>query len=336
MKRFLGSVAAVCIVCAISACNDGPSAVDGGTGGGAGQRDSGSGGGTGGGSGSADAGPSLKQAQISLLRIPFDGGGLHGQDQVSSVQVEAIEYSESLFGYLNGRCTRLATSGSCYVANCDERRSDAGTSVAKSIGTLTITGSSVTGGATAAGDRTTFFSEGLWSAPGQVLTISSAGSDVPAFSGKTIKAPDDVIVTSPVCTFDTGSGLTNCGTFSRTAPVNLAWSSGANGLFTIAIGDLFNGGKGPIISCTFAEGVHSGTIDVSLMSHMNPGTAFLLWGNGSSNAFRVGDYDVSLEAGYAQLLGGRDSSNDTSLRSRLGRQIGPRTTGSDIIPTEQP
>ena len=39
---------------------------------------------------------------------------------------------------------------------------------------------------------------------------------------------------------------------------------------------------------------------------------------------------------YAQLLGGRDSNNDASLRSRLGHQIGPRTTGSDIVPTEQP
>ena len=221
------------------------------------------------------------------------------------MQVEALEYSDSLNAYLNGRCPKLATSGSCYVANCDDGRSDAGTSVAKSIGTLTITGSSVTGGATAAGNMTTFFTEGLWSAPGQVLTVSSAGSDVPAFSGKTIKAPDDVIITSPVCTFDAVSGTTNCGTFSRTAPVNLAWSSGANGRFTIAIGDLFNGGKGPVISCDFAEGVHSGTIDASLMSHMNPGTAFLLWGNGSVNSFRVGDYDVSLEAGYAQLLGGQ-------------------------------
>ena len=35
---------------------------------------------------------------------------------------------------------------------------------------------------------------------------------------------------------------------------------------------------------------------------------------------------------YAQLLG----SNDTSLRARLGRQIGPRTSGTDIVPTETP
>ena len=35
---------------------------------------------------------------------------------------------------------------------------------------------------------------------------------------------------------------------------------------------------------------------------------------------------------YAQLLG----SNDTSLRARLGRQIGPRTSGGDIVPTEIP
>ncbi|CAN5117502.1 lytic transglycosylase domain-containing protein [soil metagenome] len=35
---------------------------------------------------------------------------------------------------------------------------------------------------------------------------------------------------------------------------------------------------------------------------------------------------------YAQLLG----STDTSLRARLGRQIGPRTSGTDIVPTETP
>ena len=35
---------------------------------------------------------------------------------------------------------------------------------------------------------------------------------------------------------------------------------------------------------------------------------------------------------YAPLLG----SNDPSLRTRLGRQIGPRSSGTDIIPTETP
>ena len=35
---------------------------------------------------------------------------------------------------------------------------------------------------------------------------------------------------------------------------------------------------------------------------------------------------------YAQLLG----AGDTSLRARLGRQIGPRTSGTDIVPTETP
>jgi hypothetical protein len=174
---------------------------------------------------------------------------------------------------------------------------DAGVSVSNdSAGDVTIAGTLADGGIKltyASGHYNAFSgSSKLWNA-GDILTLSAAGSTVPAFSGKTVTAPGNITLTSPSC------ASFNCGTISRSADLSVTWTG--NGpvnaqLFTASAAESVS------ISCTFPTS--PGTVTANAMGKLLPAhTGSLTVSPSSSTTFSAGDYQVSFTANGAGAVG---------------------------------
>jgi hypothetical protein len=142
----------------------------------------------------------------------------------------------------------------------------------------------------------------LWSEDGEALTVSALGNDVPAFSAKTVIAPDRALLTSPTCTND-GVGNFACGQMQQGSQVTLQWSGGTNSKVLLTLVDP-NQSTAPWLACEFFGDAHSGTIAPSLLAALPAGDHQLSYGAINTSSFDAGAYAVKISAEYEELLGG--------------------------------
>jgi hypothetical protein len=150
---------------------------------------------------------------------------------------------------------------------------------------------------------------GLWRG-GETLTASAPGGDVPAFSGKTVTAPNEITVTSPTCTTDAGlPWMTSC-SVSRTEDLTITWTGGAG---TAVHALLTSGSKNRLLSlsCRFASS--PGTIPAEAMAKLGKSgdefTNYLRVNASNQTTFTVGSYDVILEANNMEFMNFVTTSN---------------------------
>ena len=156
--------------------------------------------------------------------------------------------------------------GSCTALVCDNIGGDAGAPpniTTTSAGDITITssgGASVVLSFDGATKRyasktgaTAFF------AAGDTLTATAAGADVPAFGGKTVVAPAEIVLTAPTCTG------TQCDPIDRTMDLAVTWSGGGAGKVQFTL-EALGASKLSTVSCYFDASAHAGTVTAEALS----------------------------------------------------------------------
>lgn len=117
-------------------------------------------------------------------------------------------------------CTITRVAG-CEVTRCDPLVGAFVVPLEKSAGDVTVQGTQVGDLRFAAKDpKTVVVKQRLWK-PGDVLTTSATGGDLPAFESIKVVGPADIVVTAPSC------ARGSCGTLRREEPLTLAWTGGA-------------------------------------------------------------------------------------------------------------
>jgi hypothetical protein len=194
-----------------------------------------------------------------------------------------------------------STVGACTVQSCAPSDGGVSSGAQDSAGTLTLTG-------TDAGTLTLNFDAGypnvvaliaLW-AGGETLTASATGATVPAFSGKTVLAPNPVTVTTPAC------NLGSCGTVDRSADFTLSWTGGAATNVVATLSSTKSGATGTVITCTFTSS--PGTVPTAALMQLGKSSdgyldAFSVSAINSTN-FTAGSYAVTLRAVSSTNAGG--------------------------------
>ena len=303
MKNTLIALSLAVCCLAAAACGGG-SGSDGGLGGGAaaGGGSGGSGGGAaGGGSGGgvADAGIS-KSGTINLTQSCPSPSPCFG---FANASFYTLQNAQSQYA-----CT-YSTQGSCSVGVCSA--TDAGTfnAAPESAGVITIAG-------TLGGDLSlNFDSDGGYVQAyvqrtvfqgGETLTVSAAGAAVPAFSGKSVTAPSDVVLTAPALTVSTGFWAP----LSRSSDYQVAWAD-AGTAPVVANFQATKGGALVLVSCTFMSS--PGTVPaaaVNMLSGSSDGyQTFLSIGPETSTTFKAGDYSVAFVVDGTTLSGQFDVQN---------------------------
>jgi hypothetical protein len=237
------------------------------------------GGGSAMGGGSATGGGSDGPAKTGLVSLAVNCIDA-GTKTICGGSVIAGFYTRS--GSTGISCTHT-TVGACTVDDCDNGDGGMVTFTSDSAADLTLAGTLADGGV-----KMTFGSSGyspydfqgrLWN-PGDMITLSAAGATVPAFSGKTITGPGDLIVTSPNC------GGSDCGSLSRSADLNVAWT-GNPGNVNVFLNSA-NDTRNVTVNCNFASS--PGTISATAMAKLIPDDA------GASNdieIFPTGELDFN-------------------------------------------
>jgi hypothetical protein len=137
----------------------------------------------------------------------------------------------------------------------------------------------------------------LWSG-GETLTVTATGLTVPAFSGKTVRAPHDLSLTGPTCP----GGW--CGNFSRSQPFTVAWSGGAGSEATVKLSSYTPANWQAVVVCNLPSS--PGTIPAAAMAHLwassDAGSidggynAALLVSPSNTTTFKSGTFDISFSA----------------------------------------
>ncbi len=206
-------------------------------------------------------------------------------DLSSSTVVTAI-FLES--GSADAGCQR-STWGACSVAKCVQ---DVGLRLSPwSAGEIFVAGSLLGGGLSLAPEEVSVVASApAWRGPGQLLTVSASGADVPGFSGHSLASPEALKFTGPV------------GDISRAAPLTVTWMPGAAD--TDAVVELFDGAVW--VSCLAPAGTGELSIPVGATANL-PTTAgrdlVLSLSSRRHTDFVVGDWSVrfSLIETSAQL-----------------------------------
>lgn len=324
MNRILRRLALGSLIVCIPACSgtNGGNGTGGGTGGGRG-------GGTGGGGGSVtfdagmtpgsdggvldagdargDGGVALppvpaKKVSISLQRTAYDAGQETPQTPISIFAINATEISATDAAAESARCRGVKAVGDCRVIDCAAPLIPSTTRVA--LGVVTVTGISF--GAISIDHDSNFtsssYAEPMWVAANQVMSVSSQGAAVPAFSAQTVRSPDHADLTDPVCEPDPNAEG-DCTGLVRSDPFTVRWSGAIDAVLDFRLQPYATQGR--TLECTFNGGTHTGTIDASLMELMPAGDVLLLYKAINSTTFSAGDYQVTVRAEFSELQGGR-------------------------------
>jgi hypothetical protein len=161
-------------------------------------------------------------------------------------------------------CTRTQ-SGACNVVDCV---SDGGIPTLpppRSAGTLSVAGTLVDGGISVAflpnGYATYPVSSRVWNG-GNTLTVSAAGAAVGAFSGKTVVAPNAIVLTAPACSGD------SCGSASKSSALNLTWTGGASSGVRVELLSAIPAGGGHSIVATCSFTSSPATVPAAVMASL--------------------------------------------------------------------
>jgi len=187
-------------------------------------------------------------------------------------------------------CT-VVTSGSCMVSTCTPMMAFPS---GDDAGIL-----SISGGAIPAGAAIMNFGDGAYSysaggtifTPGQLLTASTTGATVPAFS-HSVTAPALVTLTAPTLAADGGA---------TTIPISIdlavSWTGGeAGGTMTLQGGG-DGGGTYSSVSCAWDATVGHGTVPHALLGKLAGQTdSFLQYGQETKTTFMAGAYSITESA----------------------------------------
>jgi hypothetical protein len=212
---------------------------------------------------------------------------------------------------------KVSTLGACKVYECsfpaDGGTVDAGSEAPLSAGTLSVTGTEVDGGVSlmpSDGGLYEFSTNSRLWADGALLTVSASGGTVPAFS-QSITAPGAATVSAPACP------QADCGSFSRTADVSVAWTGGGSVQANVS-SSLFPGSSGQMTgtlmtaTCTFTSspGAIPAAVIAKAGAHSAGFSNFLSVFPATEIDFKAGDYPVTLTAqGGTGVSGSFDLSN---------------------------
>jgi len=207
-------------------------------------------------------------------------------------------------------CTATVT-GACTVQECGAPPSagDAGASsaAAPTAGEVTITGGLIA----ASGIVLTPNADGTYGAQngaaqafqgGETLTVKAAGSatGAPAFEGKTVVAPTDVVVT-PALSFVTPTAV------SRTTDFTFNWTAGGAGHVNVVLSTVQTDQSSVVITCKALASAGSVVVPQAAVAKLFATSATL---NGTISAtptseseFAAGDYKVNLSATGNTLSG---------------------------------
>jgi hypothetical protein len=276
-------------------------------GGSAGGGSAGGGSATGGGSGGGSS-STLKAGAISLVQScttvsgvgTFCGGG-----------ATAVFYTATGNTGVQAGCTQ-STQGSCNVTVCTPTDGGTGpTTTTDSAGDITITGTDA-GTITLSYDAgyPTFIGMGQMWAGGETITAGAAGADVPAFSGKTVTAPNAITLMTPMCTLNMMTFMYDCGTIDRSMDYSVAWTGGASTTVVTSLTSVKSGNV-TSISCKFTSS--PGTIPAAalgMMGKTSDGYNTTLSINGiNTTSFQAGNYSVNLTAENTGTTGSFTTSN---------------------------
>lgn len=137
------------------------------------------------------------------------------------------------------------------------------------------------------------------------MSVSALGATVPAFSGITVVAPNEVTLTVPFC-----SGF-DCGSVSRTADMTLSWTGGSSTKVNAQLFTFQTGQGGRSITCTFSAS--PGTVPAAAMAKLEQTggavSGFLYVRPLSSTSFVAGSWGVTVTAAGTATLGNLAISN---------------------------
>jgi hypothetical protein len=272
----------------VVACSSDPDPADQGAGG-AGGDGSGSGAGPSSGSGGGTAGPGggpsvePNPEHAGIVQI-FNGTIQDGTETITGTF--GIAYFFDAPGADGGDCT-VTTHGDCKVRTCTGGTPSTPTSV--SAGTITVEGKEtliLTPDAT--NDYELAGGTGLLWDPGQTITISAAGAEVPAFT-HALQASSPVTVTSPAAPpADTPLSL------DRSKDFVLTWTGGTTG----AVTTLWKvEGTDPFVSiqCAFAASDGEGTVPAAALQALpESGSGDILLVGGRLDTIATGVYTVQV------------------------------------------
>lgn len=184
--------------------------------------------------------------------------------------------------------------GSCRISKCNA--SDAG--IAENVGThfvsagvLSISGANkpISLEPRDAGGYLMYsasYQGRLWDG-GETLSLAATGAEVPAFSGKSIVAPDTLVLTS--------HDSTTVYDVDRTGTLNLAWLGGTSG--TVSVDILVDTAVFFAIACTFPASAGSASLGPEVLAELSPTTTpFLAFWNQQSTSFGAGEYAITFSA----------------------------------------
>ncbi len=285
--------------------NGGNSSAGSGVGGKGGASSAGAGGTTGQSGASAAAGANA-QGTIDLT-----------QGQVSTAFNYAVEGGFARFPATpepaNGIVCTASTIGPCLVSACTiSGAADPGvpTGIATlNAGTLTITGAGTAKAAllfgtvapnsnqpgyTRVSGDTQFFSGG-----DAITVVGAGGADLPAFAEQTVIAPNDVVLTAPLC-----AGLV-CSDLDRTQDLVVAWTGGGAGHVKASFETISASATGSVF-CTFNAASGAGTVPKAALATLGDTgdgqtTGIEVFAVSNETLFTVGDIPTTFSVQSAGL-----------------------------------
>jgi len=155
--------------------------------------------------------------------------------------------------------------GGCHVYDCDLTGPQPGPVTLRyaSAGTVSITGGATTYSmSVAAGGYTSVSSQQLLYGSGTVLTASSTGGEVPAFSGKSLTIPSTSFAVS------TPTLATSTLSLSRSAALPLAWSGATGRTVYVNVSTTEDDIRSVSVACEFPGTPGTATIPAAAMSKL--------------------------------------------------------------------
>jgi hypothetical protein len=241
------------------------------------------------GSGGA-GGIEFKEGTIELSENPYTISTMtYFNSSMSAAFMKISVASSTITG-----CTQV-TSGACTIKHCNAP-------VPFSIdwvnaGTIAIDGTRMSGGVSLnppmAPSKTYFQAvpSALWN-PGDRLTVSASGGEVPSFAGQSVTAPSTITVTEPSCS-------TGACTLDRAASLHVAWAGGTAGQVHVKIVTHTSSILSTAVDCIYDANLGSATIDASVMGQLDAVPAM----SGSlditsefATTFNAGEYSIVFRA----------------------------------------
>jgi len=244
------------------------------------------------GGGDADAAPTSDAAAFAFIEfseVPLGGG------------VFTAAFYATPREPVPGCTTQVPDGGACAVTTCPGHApTDAGLVILASAGALDVTGG-VFGeaGVEVSADNLGSYlynTTGSMFAPGDVLSVSSAGGTVPAFPTQALAAPGAITVTMPE--------PDDAGTLVIPTSQSLAvtWTGGVTGDHVIfTLNAFFASGASASTACSWDAAAGQGTVPPSALAPLVAGTAqaggsTAVWYQQAQTAFSTGRWAVTMQA----------------------------------------